>query len=260
MRPDSRIATRLPALIALLIIARVVLAQDDVADVHQGKAVYEQYCALCLGVQGDGKGHYSEDTIPVPRDFRQGTFKWRSTPSGSLPIDADLEKVLVNGLFGTSMPSFSTSLTHRQRLDVIAYVKTFSPRFATEKPEAPITSPPEPPYTAESVTRGEAAYQKFTCAQCHGGGGHGDGPSATGLKDDWGNGIVPYDFTEGHVKCGNNGSDIYRVFIAGLNGTPMPSFADAISPAEAWDLVHFIQSLSPDYPKNVTGARPIPGR
>jgi hypothetical protein len=34
----------------------------------------------------------------------------------------------------------------------------------------------------------------------------------------------------------------------------MPSFADSISPAEAWDLVHFIQSLSPIYPKNLTGA------
>jgi cytochrome c oxidase cbb3-type subunit 2 len=258
LRPDGRIATLLPALVTLLIIARVVLAQDDVGDVHQGKVVYEQYCALCHGEQGDGKGHYSEDTTPVPRDFRQGTFKWRSTPSGSLPTDADLEKVLVNGLFGTSMSSFSTSLTHRQRLDVIAYIKTFSPRFATEKPEAPITIPPEPPYTAESVTRGEAVYQKFNCAQCHGDAGHGDGPSADDLKDDWGNGIVPYDFTEGHVKCGNNGSDIYRVFIAGLNGTPMPSFADSISPAEAWDLVHFIQSLSPDYPKNVTGTPPTP--
>ena len=115
LRPDGRIATLLPALVTLLIIARVVVAQDDVGDVHQGKVVYEQYCALCHGEQGDGKGHYSEDTTPVPRDFRQGTFKWRSTPSGSLPTDADLEKVLVNGLFGTSMSSFSTSLTHRAK-------------------------------------------------------------------------------------------------------------------------------------------------
>jgi mono/diheme cytochrome c family protein len=255
---STRIATLLPALITLLIIARVVLAQDDVGDVRQGKVVYEQYCALCHGEQGDGKGHYSEDTTPVPRDFRQGTFKWRSTPSGSLPTDADLEKILVNGLFGTSMSSFSTSLTHRQRLDVIAYIKNFSPRFATERPEAPITISREPAYTAESVSRGKAVYQKFNCAQCHGDGGQGDGPSADDLKDDWGNGIVPYDFTAGHLKCGNNGSDIYRVFVAGLNGTPMPSFADSISPAEAWDLVHFIQSLSPDYPKNVTGTPPTP--
>jgi mono/diheme cytochrome c family protein len=44
------------------------------------------------------------------------------------------------------------------------------------------------------------------------------------------------------------------VFIAGLSGTPMPSFADSVSPAEAWDLVHFIQSLSPGYAKKLTGA------
>jgi len=73
-----------------------------------------------------------------------------------------------------------------------------------------------------------------------------------------GNPIVPYDLTEGHIKCGDNGADIYRVFMTGLNGTPMPSFADSISPAEAWDLVHFIQSLSPDYPKNMTGGPPTP--
>jgi len=31
---------------------------------------------------------------------------------------------------------------------------------------------------------------------------------------------------------------------AGLNGTPMPSFVESIAPDEAWDLVHYIQSLS----------------
>ena len=35
-----------------------------------------------------------------------------------------------------------------------------------------------------------------------------------------------------------------------MNGTPMPSFTDSITPAEAWDLVHYIQSLSALYPKN----------
>jgi mono/diheme cytochrome c family protein len=254
---ETRAAIGLAALVALLIAAGIVWAQDA-GDAQKGKAVYEQYCALCHGEQGDGKGPYGQDTTPVPRDFRQGTFKWRSTPSGSLPTDADLEHTLVNGLFGTSMSSFATSLTHQQRLDVIAYIKTFSPRFASEKPQAPITIPPEPPYTAESVARGAALYIKMNCAQCHGDEGQGDGPSADDLTDDWGNPIVPYDLTDGHIKCGDKGADIYRVFIAGLNGTPMPAFADAISPTDAWDLVHFIQSLSPDYPKNETGAQAPP--
>src|SRR6202167_2171211 len=253
----TRIATVLPALVTLLLVAGNARAQE-VGDASRGKLVYEKYCVPCHGEKGDGKGHFSQDTTPVPRDFRQGTFKWRTTPSGSLPTDADLERVLITGLYGTSMSSLRTTLSHQQRLDVVAYIKTFSPRFATDKPEPAITIPPEPPYTAESVKRGADVYEKFNCAQCHGDGAEGDGPSADDLTDDWGNPIVPYDLTEGHIKCGNSGPDIYRVFIGGLNGTPMPSFADSISPDEAWDLVHFIQSLSPGYPKNLTGAPPKP--
>jgi cytochrome c oxidase cbb3-type subunit 2 len=251
----TRDAAVLPVLVTLLLLAGSTCAQDA-GDAQRGKPVYERYCVLCHGEKGDGKGHFSEATTPVPRDFRQGTFKWRTTPSGSLPTDADLEKVLITGLYGTSMSSMRTTLSHQQRLDVIAYIKTFSPRFATEKPEPAIVIPPEPPYTDKSVERGAAVYQKFNCAQCHGDGAEGDGPSADDLTDDWGDPIVPYDLTEGHIKCGDTGPEIYRVFIGGLNGTPMPSFADSISPEEAWDLVHFIQSLSPLYPKNLTGGAP----
>jgi mono/diheme cytochrome c family protein len=31
--------------------------------------------------------------------------------------------------------------------------------------------------------------------------------------------------------------------MTGVNGSPMPSFADSISPQEAWDLVHYILTL-----------------
>ena len=77
---------------------------------------------------------------------------------------------------------------------------------------------------SESVKRGRAVYERSNCSQCHGHTGLGDGPSAHELKDDWGNPIVPYDLTQGHIKCGDTGPDIYRVFITGLDGTPMPSF------------------------------------
>jgi hypothetical protein len=29
--------------------------------------------------------------------------------------------------------------------------------------------------------------------------------------------------------------DLYRIFMTGLDGTPMPSFADVIQPNDAWD-------------------------
>jgi len=93
----TRNAAVLPALVTLVLSAGMTCAQG-VGDAQQGKLVYDKYCVLCHGEKGDGKGHFAEATTPVPRDFRQGTFKWRTTPSGSLPTDADLEKVLITGL------------------------------------------------------------------------------------------------------------------------------------------------------------------
>ncbi len=218
-------------------------------DAAKGQLVYQRYCISCHGAEGNGQGEAAEWLTVKPRDFRQGTFKWRSTPSGSLPLDSDLEHTLNNGLYGTYMPTWQ-SLDPTSRRNVIAYIKTFSSRFATDKPEAAIAIPAEPPYSDDSVKRGAANYAKYNCSQCHGPGGQGDGPSAHELKDDWGNQLVPYNLANGHVKCGDTSQDIYRVFMTGLAGTPMPSFADSISPTDAWDLVHFIQSLSPKYSKN----------
>jgi mono/diheme cytochrome c family protein len=243
-----RVAQLIPVFAGLLL--AVGSARADTGDVKTGKLVYERYCLSCHGAQGNGQGEAAESMSTKPRDYRQGTYKWRTTPSDSLPFDSDLEHTLQNGLYGTYMPTWR-ALDERSRRDVIAYIKTFSRRFATEKPQDPIVIPPDPGYSDASVTRGGAVYQKYNCAQCHGPGGQGDGPSAHELKDDWGNASVPYDLTKGHVKCGDKSTDIYRVFMTGLAGTPMPTFADSMSSADAWDLAHFIQSLSPGYAKNM---------
>jgi mono/diheme cytochrome c family protein len=249
--------TQLAPLVAGMLLTAGI-AEADSGDVRNGKLVYERNCAACHGVKGDGHGEAAEYMKTKPRDYREGTYKWRSTPSGSLPLDSDLEHTLLNGLRGTYMPPWR-SLDETSRSDVIAYIKTFSPRFATEKPQDPIVIPPDPGYSNDSVKRGAAVYEKYNCSQCHGTGGQGDGPSAVGLQDDWGNDIIPYDLTKGHVKCGDQSTDIYRVFMAGLSGTPMPTFADSLSTTDAWDLVHFIQSLSPKYAKVMASAGPSTG-
>jgi cytochrome c oxidase cbb3-type subunit 2 len=234
--------------VPIVALLAVGAAGADTGDARDGKRVFERNCVICHGVEGNGQGEAAPYMSTKPRDYRQGTFKWRTTPSGSLPLDSDLEHTLLNGVYGTYMPSWR-SLDERSRQDVIAYIKTFSRRFANEKPQDPISIPPDPGYSDESVRRGAAVYEKYNCSQCHGTGGRGDGPSAHQLKNDWGNDIVPYDLTKGHVKCGDTPTDIYRVFMTGLAGTPMPEFVDSMSPSDAWDLVHFIQSLSPGYAK-----------
>src|ERR1700694_3219382 len=92
---------------ALLIVSsstRSVGATPAPGNAARGKVVYERYCVSCHGENGDGRGEAADAIFPKPRDFRQGMFKWRSTPSGALPTVADLEKTIEDGVYGTHMP------------------------------------------------------------------------------------------------------------------------------------------------------------
>ena len=60
------------------------------------------------------------------------------------------------------------------------------------------------------------------------------------LTDSKGDPIKPFNFSTGErFMCGDTNRDLYRIFMTGLDGSPMPSFADVIQPNDAWDLVHF---------------------
>jgi len=63
---------------------------DDGAPPRWARRVYEVNCAACHGVESDGNGPAARMFVTRPRDFRSGIFKFRSTPSGSLPTDEDL--------------------------------------------------------------------------------------------------------------------------------------------------------------------------
>ena len=181
---------------------------------NRGKALYQRYCIFCHGPEGDGRGESAAYLDPKPRDFTKAVFKCRSTPSGSLPPD------------------------------LVAYIKTFSPSFQEEKPGAPVVIPPEPPSSPESVKRGAELFQSLNCWACHGKDGRGHGPSAAALTDNKGYPITPFDFTGGtRFKCGETDGEMFRDLVTGLDGTPMPSFADAMNPDQRWDIVHYIRSL-----------------
>lgn len=219
----------------------------------EGAQVYARFCVGCHGERGDGKGPAAEMLIVKPRDFTQGIFKFRSTPSGALPTDEDLYKIISRGVYRTSMPDWAL-LTERERLAVIEYIKGFYPEWSERGAGTPIFVP-QPPASlgsSESVARGHELYAMLECTACHGESGRGDGPSAKTLEPDiWGNPQKPFDFTKGRLKSGPTPQDIYRTFMTGVGGTAMPSFADIfgepdgenIREGDAWHLVSFILSL-----------------
>jgi len=122
----------------------------------------------------------------------------------------------------------------------------FSPRFATEKPGTAIKVPPEPEVTADRIKAGQAVFQRLECWKCHGATGRGNGPSADTLTDDQNRPIKPFDFHDVmRFKCGSTDQDLYKIFMTGLDGTPMPSFSDSVKPYEAWNLVFYLRTLQP---------------
>ena len=223
--------------------------------VSYGKEVYERRCLGCHGVKGDGNGpaaaFMAQDR---PRNFTLGVFKFRLTPSGSLPDDGDLLRTITRGVRGTAMPSWH-ELPQKDSLAVIQYIKyelaadRSDPKkpylfFVEEPAKAPIFigQPPKP--SAELVARGKEVWQGAKCWECHGQGGKGDGEKAAGLKDDLGHAIPPANLTTGQFKSGPTAKDIFRTMSTGLSGTPMPSFSDSLPEADRWALSYFVLSLS----------------
>jgi cytochrome c oxidase cbb3-type subunit 2 len=243
----TKIALNLLLVAALPVAAGAQQMESHIGNVtghsEVGKALYYRYCWGCHGARGDGNGENAPYLNILPRNFVAGTFKCRSTPTGTLPLDQDLYNSLERGFNFTNMPSW-IALTVEERANLVAYIKTFSPRWKSEKPGDPIQIPAEPALTVASIQHGKELFQKLECWKCHGNEGRGDGPSASTLTDSNDQPIRPYNFTsDNRSKCGRTNQDVYKIFMTGLDGTPMPSFADVIKPEDAWDLVHFLRTL-----------------
>jgi len=247
---SSLLVMLLGAVLELLPSTAVAADTDLVA---RGKEVYASHCVICHGEKGDGKGltgiihRFQKHGVVIqlyPRDFTAGMFKFRTTPTGYLPTDEDLLHTITEGIPRSGMPSHKdVSLADRKA--VVAYIKTFSKRWQEEEPGEPIKIGKVPSYvgTAASVKRGKELYKKVGCFQCHGLSGRGDGPSSKTLKDAWGDAILPFDFTSGALKMGSGAKDIYRTFVTGLDGTPMPSYEESLSEKQRWDIVSYCLSV-----------------
>lgn len=186
------------------------------------KGLFRKHCVQCHGLSGDGFGPAAALLAPYPRDFRRGSFKFKSTPIGRKATQADIVHTLENGLPGTAMPAFRTlneSEEFAADVDALAhYVRFLAIRgeferrvlvaiaggdsqqgnrdllikVANDWREADSHAIASPEWKSlneselqESITRGEELFQSelTACAKCHG--INADGKGISQDYDDW---------------------------------------------------------------------------
>ncbi len=245
-----------------------------------GQKVYQKRCVQCHGVSGDGNGPAAGSMYPKPRDYRKGVFKFTSTPYGSKPVRDDLVRTIKIGVKGTSMPSFKLlppkeieavvdyvlMLTYRGELEAqIAVLADFEEEVdldLVEEQSIPIIESKweraagsqvipmshQPVFSQAHVERGREAFLSKGCSKCHGDDGRGQTPDnlAGDLKDTWGNVTRAADLTGGMLHGGQRPIDVYRRIYSGINGTPMPGFANSFQqePDTIWDLVAYVLQIT----------------
>jgi mono/diheme cytochrome c family protein len=200
---------------------------------------------------------------PRPRNFQQGNFKL-STTVNQVPTDADLLRVLENGMPGSAMPPWK-HLPKADLVAMVAQVRKFQveatqamlkgwvadgsmkedelPKALVERttPGALLAPPAEPGFDESRWFRGRRLYLE-NCASCHGASGE---PVASEVKfDAEGYPVPPRSFVQGIFKGGSEGHQLYARILRGLKGTPMPGSEGVYSAEEIWDLVHYVQSLA----------------
>jgi len=212
-----------------------------------GESLYRARCAGCHGESGDGKGPLAARLRVPPTSFAAGVYKLRSTPTGSIPTDADLFTTLTRGVHGTPMVPWG-ELREEERWALVYRLKAFSVRFREERPAPSVRVPAPPNEDAALREKGRRLYANLQCAACHGERGLGNGPGADMYRrQDPAHDVRIRDFSRGRFIRGTEMEDIYLTLRVGLEGTPMASY-DALADSDLWALAAYVRSLIRERP------------
>ncbi|HSV85741.1 MAG TPA: c-type cytochrome, partial [Levilinea sp.] len=180
-------------------------------DPARGKTIYETSCAPCHGETGLGDGPQAGD-LPVQVPMIG------SADVARLATPVDWFSVVTYGNIERFMPPFGGSLADRQRWDVVAYAFTLS-------------------MPQEQMSAAAAIYAA-QCQDCHGEAGQGDGVQAVSQ------GMTLANWSDSSRLATLSNQDVWEIISAGLPGTSMPAFGDAITSDQRWALTSYVRSLS----------------
>ncbi|MGD8752651.1 MAG: c-type cytochrome [Anaerolineales bacterium] len=176
-------------------------------DPLRGEQIFAEKCAPCHGQEGLGDGPQADELPNSVPPIGAAEIARQTSP-------AHWYSVITQGNLERFMPPFS-SLSDRQRWDVVAYLYTLSAPSST-------------------IVQGEELYLE-NCASCHGDKGQGDGAQADELNQP-----LP-DFSDQAFMAEKSAAEMFQVISEG--GVQMPTF-NQLSEEERWTLTAYLRSLT----------------
>lgn len=222
-----------------------------------GHQLFRQLCGHCHGQNGDGQGVASRYLFPPPRNLRTESLKYISSISG-IGTEADVRQTVVEGLRGTSMPSFR-QLSEREVEMLVQQVLKFQGfvRSKSESVQSNISTHPAPVQdwtiaTSDDLSEGREQFKSLGCVQCH-----SDTYSKSNriFIDRLGRTVSARNLFTEPLRRGSELHEIYLRIVCGIPGSPHPQTVTT-SGMDLRPLVHYVQSLLPaNYPATTNYAR-----
>ena len=159
-------------LAASILLAGAIAATPVAAapgNVENGEKIYMKRCVWCHGEEGEGDGPGGEMLVPPPRDFTGGLYKIITTPfDEDFPNDADIFRMISDGMPGTDMPGWKDILKDDQNIwDLVAFIKAFAE--LEEEPGTVVDYGTQVATSEDSIAKGrELFHDGDRCSECHG--------------------------------------------------------------------------------------------
>lgn len=237
----------LPAFVALSVLG-AGHAQAAPGNLEKGETIYLKRCVWCHGEDGDGLGAADGLLVPPPRDFTMGLYKFKTSPFGEdFANDADIFKMISEGMPGSDMPGWKDMLSEQDIWDLVVYLKAFAE--LEEEPGSVVDYGTQVASSPESIALGKSLFhENDRCSECHGLNAKGDGIKK--LKGDNGERTWPRNLTKPWTfRDSSDPKAIYTRISAGIPGTQMPSFANKksksfLTPEQRWQVANYVISLA----------------
>lgn len=194
----------------------------NAVELSDPKAIYQKFCSVCHGDQGNADTRAAGSLSPRPRDF--------TSPQAQQELTRErMIKSVTEGRPGTAMVGHARKLNPKQIEGVVDYIRSSFMRTAPAATVATVAP------AAKAASRGEQVYKR-NCSSCHGDAGNVSLWARNGLNP------PPRDFTSPAARAELTRERMLQSVTQGRPGTAMQPFGKRLSKEEIEAVVAYVRT------------------